>query len=67
MGFQEVKAEVLKLPQVHLKFVFFVHFVLISWATLGNWALNVSINIGNCLTKPMVGYDINSKLSVGHL
>ena len=65
MGYQEVKAEVLKLPQVHLKFVFFVHFVLISWATLGNWAHNVSIEIGNCLTRPMVGYDTNSNLYVG--
>ena len=46
MGYQEVKAELLKLPQVHLKFVFFVHFVLISWATLGNWATNVSTEIG---------------------
>ena len=65
MGYQEVKAEVLKLPQVHLKFVFFVHFVLISWATLGNWALNVSIKIKNCLTRLMIGYDTLSNLYVG--
>jgi len=40
MGYQEVKSQLLKLPKLNLKLVFFVHFVLISWATLGNWALN---------------------------
>eukprot|EP00090_Calanus_glacialis_P037557 TRINITY_DN6479_c0_g1_i1.p1 TRINITY_DN6479_c0_g1~~TRINITY_DN6479_c0_g1_i1.p1 ORF type:complete len:196 (-),score=49.39 TRINITY_DN6479_c0_g1_i1:161-748(-) len=40
MGYQEIKLELLKLPKLNLKLVFFAHFVLISWATLGNWALN---------------------------
>jgi len=38
MGYKEFKLEIPSVKNLRLKFVFFTHFLLFSWATLGNWA-----------------------------
>jgi len=38
MGYQEFKLELPQVPRLRLKVLFFLHFLLISWATLGRWA-----------------------------
>ena len=42
MGYQEFKLELPQLSRMKLKVLFLLHFVLISWATLGEWAGMVS-------------------------
>ena len=49
MSFQEVRQKLLKLPNLQMKLVFFVHFVLISFASLGIWAGNVSTHFGTSI------------------
>ena len=41
MGYQEIKLELPDVPKMKLKGLFLGHFLLISWATLGQWAEQV--------------------------